>query len=235
MFADRPRDLRQGFLAQYTRDEVVRRIQDGTPLNITLDPVRLRERAREVEDLVIYVRRLPATAWVLAGNGRDLYIDRCAVCHGPYGEPGATLPPGVRRPRNLAAPAVQAALTDAELGVLVRHGREGMPALTPRVSESDAQALAAFVRLFSRGFELYDRYCAACHGDNGRGSGTFAESFHAPTIVFDNAYFARTDPEYLRKKAWHMAAEKRPSMPHYRRTLTQQEARAIVDFLKSTR
>jgi mono/diheme cytochrome c family protein len=233
MFAQPPTNLREGFLEKYTTDAVVRRVQDGTPLNITLDPVRLRARAREVEVLVAYLHRLPATAWVLAGNGRDLYIDRCAVCHGPYGAPEASLPPGVRRPRDLTSPAVQAALTDAELEVLVRHGRAGMPALTPRVSETDALALAAFVRLFSPGFELYDCYCSACHGDNGRGTGTFAESLHAPTIVFDRAYFERTDPEKLRKEVWHMAAEQRPSMPHYRWTLSEAEAHAIVDFLKS--
>jgi mono/diheme cytochrome c family protein len=235
MFAQRPRDLRQGFLDTYAPDEVIRRVRDGTPLNITLDPVHLQERAREVEDLVTYARRLPAAGGALAGSGRDLYIDRCAVCHGPYGSPGAILPAGVRRPRDLGAPEVQAALTDAELGVLVRHGREGMPALTPRVSEADAHALAAFARLFSRGFELYDRYCAACHGDNGRGTGSFAENFRAPTVVFDRAYFERTDPEHLRKWVWHMAGEQRPSMPHYHWTLTQREAGAIVEFLKSTR
>jgi mono/diheme cytochrome c family protein len=163
-----------------------------------------------------------------------LYADRCELCHGATGAPGAELPPGVHRPRDLSDPAVQRSIHDHDLIVVVRHGRKGMPALTPRVPESDGPPLAAFVRLFSPGFTLYSRYCANCHGDHGDGVRDLGEAIRLPTVAFDRKYFAKVDPEQLRKSIWHMLSEHKPIMPHYRWALSEAQARAVVEYLKST-
>ncbi|MFN8644139.1 MAG: c-type cytochrome [Candidatus Binatia bacterium] len=233
LFSIRPRDLRGGFLATYSDADLVKRILDGRSLALGPDLSAMRRRAADVEALVAYLQRLPGIDWRLVDEGRFLYDDRCAACHGFYGAAVAPPPPGVRAPRALADAAFQASVSDETLVEIVRHGREGMPALTPRLSEADAVAIAGFVRLFSPGFETYDQYCAVCHGDHGIPDASLGAAAPAPALSFDRAYFARHDPEALRGQVWHMLDRHQPSMPHFRGVLTAAEARAIVDYLKS--
>ncbi len=232
LFASRPRDLQSGVLARYSIDDLVRRIRTGVPLELALDVSALRARAGEVEALAAHLERLPSVDWRRVEEGQAVYLDRCELCHGRYGAPELTLPPGARQPRDLADPALQASLTQRELATIVREGRRGMPAVDPPVDTRELAELLAFVRLMSPGWELYDRHCAACHGDDGRGTGSFAEETERPTVVFDQAYFRRRDPEQVRTAVWHMLATQRPTMPHFRRVLTDREARAVVTYLK---
>ncbi len=234
IFAARPRSLREGFLKRYSTDELVRRVREGQPLELALDLPALRARAGEVEDLVAYLKRLPGINWDLAVPGRDIFEERCALCHGSTGRPGPTLPEGFKRPRDLSAPSFQSSVSDTELILVVRHGREGMPALTPRVSEEEARELAAYVRLLSPGYELYSKYCAACHGDTGQGNGNLAEQITRPRMAFDRDYFTHADPENLRANVWHMVRDEKPMMPHFRVLLTEAQARAIVEYLQRT-
>lgn len=232
LYDPRPRDLHSGFLDRYETDDLVRRVRQGTPLQIALDLPALRARAGETEAIAAHLQRLPGTDWRRLEGGQEIFVDRCEICHGPFGRAPVVLPCGVQRSRDLSAPSFQRQITERELLVLVRHGREGMPAITPRVPESDATALAAFVRLLSPGFELYSRYCSACHGDDGQPAGSFVDTLGRPTVIFDRRYFKRRDPEEVRRGIWHMLAEQKPAMPHMRAALDEAEARAIVQYLK---
>jgi mono/diheme cytochrome c family protein len=231
-FSAPPRDLREGFLSRYSSDDLVRRIREGRSLQLGVDLKALKERAADVESVVSHMKRLPAIDWRRVEAGWEAYVDRCEACHGPYGRPGRSLPPGVRAPRDLSDPDYQGKMTDQELLIAVRHGRDHMPALVPRVPEAEGPALVAFVRVLSPGFELYSRHCAACHGDDGRGVGSFIESLQVPTVIFDQAYFRRREPEQIRHAVWHMVGEHKPVMPHFRWNLTEAEARAIVEYLR---
>jgi mono/diheme cytochrome c family protein len=234
IFATPPRNLREGFLKKYKTDDLVRRLLDGRSLELALDLPALRTRATEVEDLVTYLKRLPTIHWSQVGPGWEIYVDRCEICHGPTGLAPPTLPVGVHRPNDLSDPAFQRSVTDKELMTIVRHGRKGMPALTPRVPKSGGKPLAAFVRLFSPGFTLYSRYCANCHGDDGRGESHLSDAIRMPSVTFDRAYFKRRDPEQLRRSVWHMLDEQKPVMPHYRWAVSEAQARAIIEYLKSS-
>jgi mono/diheme cytochrome c family protein len=234
LFANPPRDLREGFLARHPSQDLARRVLDGRTQALALDVPAMRRRAADVETLVAYLQRLPGIDWRSVDQGRFLYDDRCAACHGFYGAPPAPQPPGVRPPLSLAAPAFQASVSDESLVEVVRHGREGMPALTPRLSEADAALVARFVRLFSPGFETYDQYCAVCHGDHGIPDASLGDAAPAPSATFDRAYFARHDPEALRGTVWHMLEEHQPSMPHFRGVLTTGQAQAVIDYLKQS-
>jgi mono/diheme cytochrome c family protein len=234
LFTNRPRDLREGFLDKYPRRDLARRVLDGRALPLALDVPAMRRRAADVETLVAYMQRLPAIDWAAVDEGRALYHDRCASCHGVYGTPMAPPPAGVQPPRSLADAAFQASVGDETMVEIVRHGREGMPALTPRLSEPEGIRVAEFVRLFSPGFQTYDQYCAVCHGDHGIPDSRAGDAAPAPTATFDRAYFARHDPEVLRSTAWHMLEEHQPSMPHFRGVLTTAEASAIIDYLKQS-
>jgi mono/diheme cytochrome c family protein len=233
IFTQRPRNLRDGVLDRYPVGDLVRSVRDGKPLALELDPKAMRERAGEVEALVAHLRRLPSIDWDVVEPGEEQWVARCELCHGPAGRPPDVLPPGVqRRPRDLSDPVFQRGVSDAELAELVRHGRDGMPAI-PGLTKSDAdvRALVAYVRLLSPGRIVYERYCASCHGEDGRADDIVDPGF-APTFVFDRAYLARQDPEVLRRNVWHMLARQRPAMPHLRERLSEAEARAIIDYVK---
>lgn len=233
LFNIRPRDLREGFLGKYSTDDLAKRVLDGRTLTLAFDLPAMRRRAANVEALVAHMRRLPAADWDRIDEGWAIYLERCASCHGPFGTPLDDPGPGVRRPRQLNDAAFQVSVTDEALFEAVRHGRRGMPALTPRLDEDEAADVVAFVRMLSPGFETYSQYCATCHGDHGVGAGSFGEAIPAPTVIFDRAYFARRDPEELREAVWHMLAAHQPLMPHFRGVLSDQEARAIVEYLRS--
>jgi mono/diheme cytochrome c family protein len=233
LFAIRPRDLREGFLLKYSTDDLTRRVLDGRSLTLAVDLPALRRRAAEVEAIAAHLRRIPGADWDRIDAGWGIFLDRCAECHGPFGTPLGEPASGVRTPRSLGDAAFQASISDRGLIEAVRHGRRGMPALTPRLDETEAADVTAFVRLLSPGFETYTQYCAACHGDRGVGAGSFAEAIPAPTVIFDQAYFRRRDPEDVRAAIWHMLDLHQPMMPHFSGVLSEDEARAIVAYLRS--
>ena len=231
LFAIAPRDLREGFLDKYSTDELVRRVREGKPLELARDLPALRRRAQEVEDIVKHLKRLSVTdEWLSLDEGWAIYAQRCEACHGPFGRPLEALPGGVRTPRDLADPAFQRSVSDAELVAAVRHGRKGMPALAPRLTEAQADALVVYLRMLSPGFESYTRYCAQCHGDDGHAPPSFDSSL--PRVTFDREYFATRDPEEVRRGVWHMLDQQKPVMPHLRWTVSEEETRAIIEYLK---
>jgi mono/diheme cytochrome c family protein len=236
-FQPQPTDLRSGILDKYSTAELARRVRTGAPLTIGVDLVALRRQAERVEELVAHMKRLPTTNWHIVNDGWDLYVERCQTCHGSTGEPG-TLPPGVKTPRSLGDPALQKSMNDDELVAAVRHGRRGMPALTPRVSIDQGRQIAAFVRLLSPGFALYTRYCANCHADDGRGAQSLGEvlgeELALPATVFDGSFFAHRSPEQLRISVWHMLSTHQPQMPHFRYLLSQQQMESIIHQLQAT-
>ena len=230
IFTSPPRDLRDDFLTKYSTAELVRRVRRGGPLALTVDRKALEHRERDVAALVAHLERLSTIDWKLAEAGLNTYADRCQSCHGVYGRPPASLPGGVLAPRDLSDPCFQRDTSDERLREVVRHGTPGMPALTPALPESDAAAVAAYVRVFSPGYELYVRFCSNCHGDDGRGAANVAVKGE-PTVL-DAAYFAQHDGAHLSNAVWHMMAEKKPQMPHLRREVSETAASAIVNFLK---
>jgi mono/diheme cytochrome c family protein len=234
LFSPPPADLRAGVLARNQDDDLVERIRHGRPLALARNPPRLQSRAGDTEVLVAHLRRLPTLRWERIERGQEIYVDRCEVCHGPFGHPSGPLPPGVTRPpRDLSDPAYQRRTSDATLLERVRHGHRAMPAIHGFDVAENREALIAYVRLLSPGYERYSRFCAGCHGDDGRGPGVDQASEKPPTVVFDQAYFAKTDPEVLRRNVWHMLEDAAPQMPHMSRALRPSEVRAILAFVRA--
>jgi mono/diheme cytochrome c family protein len=229
LFLRRPRDLRDGVLARYSTEELTRMIRDGRPLRLALDPQALAARSGEVEALVAHLERLPGIDWVAADRGEEIYVQHCERCHGRFGAPARdTTPP----PADLSAPDLQRGVSDVGIATVVRRGHRPMPPVAD-LDDRDAKALVAFVRLLSPGFTLYTRYCASCHGEDGRADSA-VDPGEAPRVIFDRRYFTTRDAEVLRRKVWHMLAEQRPRMPHLRSRVTEAETHAILDYLRRT-
>ena len=231
LFLPRPRNLRDGFLDGPDTPELLRRILDGARRPLALDPGALRARLTDTEAIVSHLQAIPDVNWRLVERGQDLYLSRCESCHGPFGRPPSALPT-TATPPDLSASGFQRNVPDDELVRAVRHGRPGMTAIPTLRSEADASALVAFVRILSPGFELYSRHCATCHGDDGHPQREFVEARQRPTVVFDRQFLARRDPLQLRAAVSHMLEQREPGMPHFRTTLSEPEARAILRYLR---
>lgn len=231
IFTSQPRDLRDDFLTKYSTPELVRRVRRGSPLRLEVNPKALAARKRDVASLVAYLKRLPEVDWRRAAAGLDSYAEHCESCHGIYGRPPAALPGGGKPPRDLSDSAFQHDTSDETLSLLVRHGRTGMPALKPAVSESEAATLASYVRLLSPGHELYVQFCGNCHGDDGRGNPT--AGLREQPKVLDAGYMQSHDDAKLEDAVWHMMKDKKPQMPHLRSEVSETAAQAIIQFLKS--
>jgi mono/diheme cytochrome c family protein len=228
LFSPPPPNLRIAALERHDPGVLVRRILDGMTGSVVPGPHALAASAARTDALVGYLERLPRVNWVLAERGRSLYLERCDRCHGAFGHPAPTPPEAGRPPpRDLAASTLP--VDDEQLAVLIRHRREGMPALPEGLADGDVPALVAFLRLLSPSYETYEVSCARCHGEQGipRRGGT------QPTVVFDRDYFAAQPTASVRARVWHMLGEPKPEvMPHFGAVLTEAQARAIVDYLQ---
>lgn len=83
--------------------------------------------------------------------GRELYLQRCADCHGREGKGNGYLSAQLKRdgqpiaPTNLASQMVQAN-TDGELFWKITNGKSPMPASRVRFTDEDRWAIVAFLR-----------------------------------------------------------------------------------------
>ncbi len=231
LFSAKPRNLHEGFLDKYETSELVRRVLDGRKVRIDLDQHALRRHAARTDAVIAHMQRLPSLDWRRLMPAWATYVFRCQSCHGQFGRPEKARE-GVKQPRDFSSASFQSAMTDNDLLMAIVHGRSGMPATLPRLSPDEAMALLYFLRQLSPGFEIYTQYCAACHSDNGGGV-DFGGADFEPLVAFDEAYFESTPPSELREAVWHMLAMQSPSMPHFRRVLSESDATAIVEFLKA--
>lgn len=228
LFVPPPPNLREGILVRHDPERLARRVLDGTPLALAHGPSAEHDRTEQVEALVTHLKRLPTINWSRLETGEALWVDQCESCHGPFGRP----PPGSAVP-DLSSPAWQAAHDDARLTTLVRHVPPGQLGLHETPDAADTRALVTYVRFLSPGFELYSRYCATCHGEDGRGAGaTEIGRENHPTVIFDRAWAGHIDDERLRARVWHMMAGQKPTMPHLRHRLDEAQVGAIIAYLR---
>jgi mono/diheme cytochrome c family protein len=183
---------------------------------------------------VTHIEAIPDVNWGLVGRGQDIFLERCGSCHGPFGRGSRNQPDGPAPP-DLSAPAFQRRTRDDDIVRVIRAGHRGMPAVPTLRSDADVRVLLAFVRVLSPGFELYSRHCAPCHGDDGHPQREFVEARQRPPVVFDRPWLERRDPGQLRAAVSHMLEERTPGMPHFRATLSDAEARAILRYLRAPR
>lgn len=235
LFDPAPSNLRAGVLSRYSTVDLARRVRTGKPLALALNLEALRQHAADVEALVAHLKRLSLIDWRNVEPGWNLYVDRCETCHGSSGKPTSRAQ-GPRVPRDLSDPAMRASMEPDALLDAVRHGRKGMPALTPRVSIEDGRQILAFFELLSPGFRIYSSVCASCHADDGRGvhslGEVLGEELALPAVIFDQQFFAQRSAEQLRLAVSHMLTDHRPQMPHFRYVLTQPQLEAIIEYLK---
>ncbi len=230
----KPADLRaDGLVARASDDELVQRLLQGEPLRFS------PRRSGVAEDLATdaiaaYLPTLSRTDWPVVRVGRFVFEGACAPCHGAYGEGEGVLgatndppPPSLLRARER--------YTDTALAVVAVEGFGTMPTLADVFDPGEVRAVVAYVRHLSKGYRLYDTYCASCHGDDGHGvhpEDLLPPSVPAPMIGAETV--ARLGVDGTRAKVRHMLQRESGRMPHFQDTLDEAELRAIITYLRRT-
>ncbi len=230
----RPTDLRTpGLLDGASDDELVARLLQGEPLRFSPRRSAVAEDL-ETDAISAYVPELSRTDWPRVRAGRLVFEGACAPCHGAYGQGegvlGATNDPP---PPNLMV--ARERYTDPALQVVAVEGHGTMPPLADTFEPGELGAVVAFVRHLSKGYRLYDTYCASCHGDDGQGvhpEDLLPPATPAPAIGADTV--ARLGPAATRAKVRHMLQRESGRMPHFQDTVSAPQLRDIVAYLRHT-
>jgi cytochrome c oxidase cbb3-type subunit 3 len=180
-----------------------------------------------------------------------LYAENCSGCHGQDGTHGAARPlkdtlyiawsnmfavrriisngvPGTAMPA--FARSQGGTLTDAQIGTLVMEMRANWDNPTEfddyKLPPYDVQPGDAV-----RGAQVYAKYCARCHGDDGKGGS-------APGSIVDSSYLALVSDGALR--ATVVVGRKDLGMPDWRgeekgKAMTNEEIADVVAWLASHR
>jgi mono/diheme cytochrome c family protein len=82
-------------------------------------------------------------------DAKALYTSACATCHGKDGQ-AKTFKAKFNHTRNLTDAKWQAEVTDERLFNSIHNGKEKMPAFGKKLSDTQINALVAFVRTLKR-------------------------------------------------------------------------------------
>ncbi|PIE80761.1 MAG: hypothetical protein CSA11_06830 [Chloroflexi bacterium] len=177
-----------------------------------------------------------------AAVGHDIFLDRCANCHGLTGQGDGALSSDL--------PAPPADYTDPEFrrsrlpGMMynsITNGilESGMPPFGPEnsepVSEEDrwhvlatVYSLATPLEAVEAGRTVYEGNCAACHGETGLGDGPDAANAEAemPDLTAARYWFNRSNEIVFEAVAGG-------GIPEHAYELTEQERWDVVDYART--
>lgn len=181
------------------------------------------------------------TAPVDLADGKRIYDNTCAQCHGISGHgdgPQAKLLNP--KPVPIGDPKVVASVTPAIMFRIASVGVSGTPmvgfagTLTPQQRwnvMSYVVSLRATAAQVAEGEGLYMQGCAQCHGVTGAGDGSYAHALSKlPTEIGTLAWqVTRTDDSLARVVRGGMSATAMPGAPG----LTDAQVRSVVAYLRT--
>lgn len=184
-----------------------------------------------------------------APDGKALFDEHCAVCHGSKGEGGVGVP--------LALPAFINGVSDDYLYKTIRYGRPGriMPAFNT-LSDAQVKAIVGFMRSWSdkrlgkentdtivgdvkHGQSLYEKRCAQCHGDNGQGGKgtgvTFSRERDLPIIApaLNNVGFLASASDSMIRNTIKYGREGTPMTSQIIAGLSDKDIDDVVSYIRS--
>jgi len=189
-----------------------------------------------------------------AYEGRRLFVSYCQLCHGPAGKGDGPLAKVMKiSPADLTT-TVRSRSDTILKKIITGEGRqtitgrdrhnllsEAMPEWKDVFSESQVEALIAYMRFLSRtkhdlmgdpevGFQLYQKYCQVCHGEEGDGDGIMTKLMGIMPMDHTNPNETnRLDNEELVESI--LDGEGR-FMPAWRGILSQTDVEALVSYIR---
>jgi cytochrome c oxidase cbb3-type subunit 3 len=186
---------------------------------------------------------------VAAPDGGQLYAAHCAACHGDRGGGGVGVP--------LSLESFLTSVDDRFLWNTIRYGRPGrvMPAFQI-LSDVQITAIIAHIRSWSEkaapefspapvrgdaghGKVLFADYCAACHGEQGKGGTgtgvTFSRRRELPIIApaLNNAGFLAAASDELIRHTLQFGREGTPMRSFLVQGLSEQDIDDLVSYIRS--
>ena len=230
------------FIAKKSESQFVDWVLNGPALKIKVANGAGLQTDSEVTALLAFIRKLPTIDWNKTDVGQENYDELCVNCHGLYGRGDgifATQMP-VQLP-DLSASGYLNQYSDEKLIQIIGKGKNAMPGVEDILNKQEIEAVITFVRIFSPGYENYDRLCADCHGVDGspiqfvilneENDRVNFDDVDMP--VFDDAYLKAHTDKQLIPKIQHMLDDIPSNMPHFAGYLKEEEVRQIFRYLGS--
>ena len=184
-----------------------------------------------------------------APDGEKLFARHCSSCHGVDGKGGVGVP--------LALPSFLNSVSDAYLKKTMRYGRPGriMPAFEG-LSDAQLNAITNHLRDWSdkpapaentlvvkgdskNGKQLFAKYCAQCHGKEGRGGKgtgvTFSRKRDLPIIApaLNNAGFLASASDTMIRDTIIFGREGTPMTSMLVAGLSEEDIDDLVSYIRS--
>ena len=254
LLRNRPRNFADPVeMARVTRDRLYRAIEAGRPGTAMAGWGGILSEA-EIGDVMDYVRRLappPAltTERLSLEVGRLVYRKECAACHGANGRPGAdvrkVLDPA---PRDFSDPIDMARIDGGRMYAAINAGvdQSAMPGWGGRLTPAEVADVTRYIRSLARplpasmaprdldllvGAQIYQRYCAACHGNKGDAKTPLGRALVPPPWDFtDTAAMARVSDEAMEQAITNGRAG--TSMARWSGILNPEDTRRVVLFIR---
>ncbi len=170
-------------------------------------------------------------------NGAAIFAEKCAPCHGAAGQGDG--------PRASSLPNPVAAIGTADLARkstaaawfdIITNGNleKFMPPFSSSLSDGQRWDVLAYVYSLSEtpaalamGGQLYDQNCASCHGKTGKGDGVNAAG--SMMDFTDQASMAQKTGDDIYQA---ITAGKTPAMPAYGDKFSDDQRRAMADYIR---
>lgn len=187
-------------------------------------------------------------------RGEEVYRSLCWSCHGNYGRgDGPASKYLAHPPPDLTDPHVFGKKTDQDIvfGLIEAKAQTGASHRTMVIGDvlrkEALQDAIAYMRTLSvpgkhasisAGKDIYNTFCAACHGARGDGRGPAAKNLTGakPRDFTSKDFVVEGHEEEIKKTIFEGAAKTfhgSPYMPEWKTTLSQQQIGDIVEYLKS--
>lgn len=173
-------------------------------------------------------------------NGKTIYLEKCAVCHG---ETGAGDGPRAAQLSNsvpaLASVEVARQANPANwFSIVTRGNLERFMPPFPSLSDSQrwdvvayALSLSTSAKSIQEGESLYKQYCTDCHGASAKGAGPKSANLSKPPTNLTDLAFSASKSAYDLYSSIVMGVQ--PAMPSFGEKLNEEQRWAVVDFLRS--
>ncbi len=191
-------------------------------------------------------------------KGLGTYLSYCWVCHGSNGNGNGPYSLSTKEnPRDLTDQAYFSKKSDEDIYNIISKGGSAynkslhMKPMGFKLEVSDMWNLVAYIRFLSGGkivgdfeiahasaAEIYRKYCASCHGPEGRGDGVLVRYMPSPATTLGDRKIVsvKTDSQLYYSISGPKSIDLRVSdnyMPYWKDILSKEQINDLVQYIRN--